>query len=131
MLLAEIPHRVAELGRLDALKVGDLAHDFLVEHLGHGFGRVDLVRELLDAQFQLAHAFAPGLLVVDAAHVFHLGADERGRRRGQRVRGVVGRRVGGERVPLGNRFIPIVDQGFEVELLLLAGLQQGLERDDI
>lgn len=112
-----------ELGPLDAFEIGDFPDDLVVEHVARGTGPLHLGGELLDAQLQLALALAAGLLVVDAADVFDLGADE-----GAGARGRVARLEG---VALRGGLVEVLGELFVVELLLLPRAEEVLEREGV
>lgn len=113
--------QAAELGlhldALDALEIGHLLDDLVVKHVARLARALNLVRQLLDAQLELAGALAARLLVVDAAHVLDLGAQEAARAAAAAVAGL-------QRVALRRRLVEVLGQLLVVELLLLARLEE-------
>lgn len=99
MLPRQLPHRLAELHPLDPLKLTDLPHHLLVQHLRVLPRLLHLPLQPHRLQLQLPDPLPPALLMVHTSHVFDLGADEAP---GAREAGVV--RGGGEGVPVVGGF---------------------------
>lgn len=120
MRVGQAPELRLHLDALDALEIGDFLDDLVVKHVARLARALDLVRQLLDAQLELAGALAARLLMVDAAHVLDLGAQEPARAAAAAVARL-------QRVALRRGFVEVLGQLLVVELLLLARLEEVLE----
>src|SRR5690606_1703159 len=95
-----------------------------------------LPRELLDPELQLPRPLPARLLVVHAPHILNLGAYEAARAGGQAAAATVVTRTAAARagpagglqgVALNGGLVEVLGKLLKVELLLLAGLEKGLE----
>ena len=134
-----------KLNPLDPLKAIDFAHDLIGKMVRLGARILHLPRELINTQLQLTLTITARLLMIDPPDVLNLGADEpAGTTKPEGSRAKPGHAAaitvtavgaaataaarGGQHVAIGGALVEVLGQLLVVELFLLAGFEEILER---